>query len=136
MAHARRACHKSPAQPAFLRACEGTIGGESGTYYLDRRGELLARAKAFVSAHPNATLDEVHDRFFRHPAVAHVSGKCISSRHFEAIGLWEQSVRIKLANSRASAIPNVYPAGISDGRMVVGATTHNNKVPLPFSARR
>jgi len=71
---------------AFLRRCKGGIGAESGSYYLDRRGEIIATAKAFLKEHPETSFDELFERFFKKPSVEHVSGKCISSRHFEAIG--------------------------------------------------
>jgi hypothetical protein len=71
---------------AFLRRCRGTIGAESGSYYLDRRGVLIRRAKAHVARYPDASFDEVFERFFRAPDVPYVSGKAISSRHFEPIG--------------------------------------------------
>jgi hypothetical protein len=71
---------------AFLRRCRGTIGAESGSYYLDRRGELIRRAKAHLARYPRATFEEVFERFFKTPEVPYVSGKAISSRHFEPIG--------------------------------------------------
>jgi len=71
---------------SFLARSTGTVGAESGTYFLDRRGAILSRAKAFVAAHRAARFEELHERFFATPGVDYVSGKCISSRHFEAIG--------------------------------------------------
>jgi spore maturation protein CgeB len=53
---------------------------------IDRAGELVAGAKAYLAAHPSAKFDEVHSRFFADPDREYRSGKCISSRHFEAIG--------------------------------------------------
>jgi hypothetical protein len=69
----------------FLNECAAVIGAESGTYYLDRDGRILRDAKRFLAAHPRATFDEVFDTCFRH-ATGYVSGKAISSRHFEPIG--------------------------------------------------
>jgi Glycosyl transferases group 1 len=71
---------------AFLRQCAATVGAESGTYYLDRRGGLIRAAKAYVARHPRVSFEEIFDRFFRNPTVPYVSGKAISSRHFEPIG--------------------------------------------------
>jgi len=68
----------------FLRSCKGMIGAESGTYYLDRRGEGIARARAYVNAHPQAGLGEVVENCFT--GLDCISGKAISSRHFEPIG--------------------------------------------------
>jgi hypothetical protein len=70
----------------FLRTCRATIGAESGSYFLDRDGRMIAGAKAYLASHPDAAFEDVFDRFFRSPPVDYVSGKCISSRHFEPIG--------------------------------------------------
>jgi hypothetical protein len=68
----------------FLRNCKGIIGAEAGTYYLDRRGQGIARAKAYAKTHPTATLEEIRMECFAGLDV--ISGKSISSRHFEAAG--------------------------------------------------
>jgi hypothetical protein len=70
----------------FLNGCRAVIGAESGTYYLNERGRLLDRARAYnLKENTAATFDEVFRLFF---AGQHreVSGKSISSRHFEPIG--------------------------------------------------
>jgi hypothetical protein len=70
----------------FLNRCKALIGAESGTYYLNDRGRLLAQARTYnLFDNRSASFDEVFDRFFR-DQTAGVSGKCISSRHFEPIG--------------------------------------------------
>jgi hypothetical protein len=69
----------------FLRRCKGIPGAESGTYFLDREGFILSRAKKYEQAHPGATLDEIKRACFVN-IPEHISGKCISSRHFEPIG--------------------------------------------------
>lgn len=70
----------------FLNGCKAVIGGESGTYYLNDRGRLLSAARDWnLREHPDAGFEEVYERFYRgQPRL--VSGKCISSRHFEPIG--------------------------------------------------
>lgn len=70
----------------FLRSTHGTAGAESGTYFLDRHAEILGRAREHLTRNPGATFDELYDECFAEPQVEFVSGKCISSRHFEAIG--------------------------------------------------
>ncbi len=70
----------------FLNGCRGTIGAESGSYYLDRHGQLIQQAKAYQKRHADATFEEIFERFFRAPEIPYVSGKTISSRHFEPIG--------------------------------------------------
>jgi hypothetical protein len=82
----REGTEPSGAWAEFLGRCNGTVGAESGTYYLDRRGAIIERARAFEREHPGATFEEIHERFFAKPAAEVVSGKCASSRHFEAIG--------------------------------------------------
>ena len=71
---------------AFLNRCKAIIGAESGTYYLNDRGRLLEKARAYnLFQHPRASFEDVFDRFYRGQARI-VSGKSISSRHFEPIG--------------------------------------------------
>jgi hypothetical protein len=70
----------------FLNTCKGTIGAESGTYYLNDRGRLLAAAREYnLLQHREASFDEVFEKFYRGQP-REVSGKSISSRHFEPIG--------------------------------------------------
>ena len=70
----------------FLNRCRGTIGAESGTYYLNDRGRLLAAAREYnLLQHPEASFEEVFEKFYRGQP-REVSGKSISSRHFEPIG--------------------------------------------------
>lgn len=70
----------------FLNGCRAVIGAESGTYYLNERGRVLERARAYnLFENPAASFEEVFDRFYRGLA-REVSGKSISSRHFEPIG--------------------------------------------------
>lgn len=70
----------------FLNGCKGTVGAESGSYYLDRQGQIIAKAKAYLKRYPRTTFVELFERFFRFPKTEYVSGKSISSRHFEPIG--------------------------------------------------
>lgn len=70
----------------FLSGCKAIIGAESGTYYLNDRGRLLQRARAYnLYENQAADFDEVFDRFYQCEE-RKLSGKCISSRHFEPIG--------------------------------------------------
>jgi hypothetical protein len=70
----------------FLGRCRGTIGAESGSYYLDRRGRLIQEAQTYCRRHPRATAEDVVERVFCRSKIPFVSGKSISSRHFEPIG--------------------------------------------------
>ena len=70
---------------SFLNGCKGIIGAESGTYYLERTDATMLAVQAYLKAHPGAPFEEVHERFFKEYPQP-VSGKAISSRHFEPIG--------------------------------------------------
>ncbi len=70
---------------AFLNNCKGTVGAESGTSYLERDDHTQGAVTEYLANHPSAGFDEVYERFFRgyrNP----VSGKAVSSRHFEPLG--------------------------------------------------
>lgn len=69
----------------FLRECRGVLGAESGTYYLDKTGKIIKSVMAYVKTNPQADFEQVYERFFKGRA-SPVSGKVISSRHFEPIG--------------------------------------------------
>jgi spore maturation protein CgeB len=69
----------------FLKRCKGVLGAESGTYYLDRTGQLIKDVEKYVKDHPKASFEEVYKLFFKNQ-VSLVSGKAISSRNFEPIG--------------------------------------------------
>ena len=71
---------------AFLCGCKSIIGAESGTYYLNDHGRLLTRARDYnLMQNRQASFEEVFEMFFKDQPRA-VSGKSISSRHFEPIG--------------------------------------------------
>lgn len=70
----------------FINRTKAIIGAESGTYYLNDRGRLLDRVRAYnLFENRDASFEEIFDRFYRDQP-REVSGKSISSRHFEAIG--------------------------------------------------
>jgi hypothetical protein len=69
----------------FLNSIRGTIGAESGTYYLEKTDKTQKKVEAFLSRYPKATFEEVYDRFFKDYSNP-VNGKAISSRHFEPSG--------------------------------------------------
>ena len=69
----------------FLRGCRGILGAESGTYYMDRTGKVIDGLRKYVKNHSKASFEEVYELFLKnHPSP--ISGKAISSRHFEPIG--------------------------------------------------
>lgn len=70
----------------FLNGCNAVIGAESGTYYLNGRGKLLERARVYnLFENPGASFDQIFEMFYR-GETREISGKSISSRHFEPIG--------------------------------------------------
>lgn len=70
----------------FLRRCKLTCGAEAGSNYLDRHGHIIARAKRFSLANPDANLSDLLHHCLDQVNVDYCSGKAISSRHFEPIG--------------------------------------------------
>lgn len=70
---------------SFLQTCNGVVGAESGTYFLQRDGRALKCAKTYVKQHRHASFDAVFDACFAAPGPT-LNGKAISSRHFEPIG--------------------------------------------------
>ena len=69
----------------LLQSSWGTMGAESGTYFLERTDETIRHVTVFLKENPQASYEEVQEKFFRHYPNP-VSGKALSSRHFEAIG--------------------------------------------------
>jgi spore maturation protein CgeB len=69
---------------AFLRSCHGTIGAESGTFFLERDDATQEAVADYMKAHADSSFDLIHERFWKNSTG--VPGKAISSRHFEAIG--------------------------------------------------
>ena len=69
----------------FLNSIRGTIGAESGTYYLEKTDKTQKKVEAFLSRYPRTTFEEIYDRFFKDYS-SPVNGKIISARHFEPYG--------------------------------------------------
>lgn len=70
----------------FLNKSIGTIGAESGTYYMDKSGERLMLAKDLVNSRPSIDISDLNSQIFQVDNIEFKSAKCISARHFEAIG--------------------------------------------------
>jgi hypothetical protein len=71
---------------AFLNTCRFTVSTEAGAAALDIDDHTRHAVNAYVAGHPEAPFAEIEARFFAGPAAGAVCGKCISSRHFDAIG--------------------------------------------------
>jgi hypothetical protein len=69
----------------FLGTCKFTVASEAGSSYLDKTDKLQKQIRKYIRNHPNADI-EVLKRKFRSKIKNFPSGKCISSRHFEAAG--------------------------------------------------
>jgi spore maturation protein CgeB len=70
---------------AYLQTCKGIIGAEAGSYFLNKAGMSISLAKKYLRTHPQVTLKEIQALFFEKSG-PYITGKAISSRHFEAIG--------------------------------------------------
>ena len=70
----------------ILQKSNATVGAEAGTYFLDRNGSLLEKAKIYCENYPNADLEEILEEIFNKTNKDYISGKALSSRHFEPIG--------------------------------------------------
>ena len=69
----------------LLNRWHGVVGAESGARFLERDDRTRSAVVAFLQDNPAATWEDVQRRFFADGAAA-VSGKAISSRHFEPAG--------------------------------------------------
>jgi len=70
---------------AFLNSCRYTVATEAGAAFLEIDDRTRLAVNAYEDAHPDATFEEIEERFFSKLSDP-ISGKCISSRHFDAIG--------------------------------------------------
>lgn len=74
-----------PGWAAFLNRCRGQLGCEAGTDFFELTDELRVRVNAFTDANPDATFEDVYERYFRRYG-PHVSGRTLSGRIIEAAG--------------------------------------------------
>lgn len=74
-----------PGWANFLNNCKGTFSTESGTSFLERDDKTRLAVNAFLEKYPDATYEDVFERFFQNYKNP-VSGKLVSSRHMDAIG--------------------------------------------------
>lgn len=70
----------------FLNNCKFTIASEAGSSYLERDDMTRKLVNKFVDENESITFEEVYDKFFKDYQGDAIIGKCISSRHFDAIG--------------------------------------------------
>lgn len=72
-----------PEWGAFLDRCRGQLGCEAGTDFLELDDASRLRVNAFLEERPDASFEEVYDRFFRDYG-PRVSGRVLSGRIAEA----------------------------------------------------
>ena len=53
---------------------------------LVRDGEIISNARTYLKERPDTSFEEVFKKIFENTKVEYISGKAISSRHFEPIG--------------------------------------------------
>jgi hypothetical protein len=68
----------------FLSNCKGVLAHESGSDFLETNDVNRLKITNFINEHPRSTFKEIYDLFFRNNKFQ-ISGRCISSRHFDAI---------------------------------------------------
>ena len=61
----------------FLNSARGTIGAESGTYYLEKTDKTQKAVEVFLSRYPKAGFTSVYDKFFKNYSNP-INGKAIS----------------------------------------------------------
>jgi len=69
----------------FLNKCKGTVSTEAGTSFLERDDRTRLAVNKYLIKNKGASFNDVYNRFFENYKNP-VSGKTISSRHFDAIG--------------------------------------------------
>lgn len=70
---------------SHLCSFRAVVGGESGMRCLERDAKALTAAKAFARQNPQATAEDIYNRFYMNVLSA-VDGRAVSSRHFEPMG--------------------------------------------------
>jgi len=70
---------------SFLNICKATVSTEAGTSFLERDDRTRFAVNDYLKRNKTAHFNDVYDRFFANYKKP-VSGKTISSRHFDAVG--------------------------------------------------
>ena len=74
-----------PGWAAFLNRCKGQLGSEAGGDYFELTDETRNAVRAWVAERPDASFEEVWERFFRDYRNP-VPGRVLSGRNVEAAG--------------------------------------------------
>lgn len=70
----------------FMTQCKATLGVESGSSFVDFTGDVYPQVEAFEAANPNASFEEISDRFLE-GRDGEITIRVISPRCFEAAAL-------------------------------------------------
>ncbi len=70
---------------SHLCSFRAVVGGESGMRCLERDARAMTAAKAYARQNPQATGQDIYNRFYLNVQNA-VDGRAVSSRHFEPMG--------------------------------------------------
>src|SRR5207249_2469555 len=74
-----------PGWAEFLNRCKGQLGSEAGGDYFELTDETREAVRAYVAERPEATFEDVWERFFRDYSNP-VPGRVLSGRNVEAGG--------------------------------------------------
>lgn len=91
----------------FLRSCRTVAGAEAGTYFLDPSGRIMEEAKLIAEQNPEYNHEQIINNAISKVDCRYVSGKVISSRHFEAIGTQTGQILIE-GSYNGILIPDVH----------------------------
>lgn len=69
----------------FLNSCRGTVSTEAGTAYLEKDDRTRNSVNTYLEKYPQTSFEEIFELFFQNYKNP-MSGKCITPRHFDAIG--------------------------------------------------
>lgn len=70
----------------FLNHSKFTVASEAGSSFLERDDKTRLQVNEYLKKNPNASFEDVYEHFFQNYNGNAISGKCISARHFDAIG--------------------------------------------------
>jgi len=91
----------------FLRSCCMVAGAEAGTYFLDPSGRIMEEAKLIAQQNPECNHEQIIKAAISKTNCSYVSGKVISSRHFEAIGTQTGQILIE-GNYNGILMPDIH----------------------------
>lgn len=70
----------------FLNNCKFTIASEAGSSYLERDDKTRNLVNEYINKNPYSNFENIYENFFQNYKGESINGKCISSRHFDAVG--------------------------------------------------